>query len=253
VGRTEQWFQDSFTVTVTTDPNDFLVFVDGAFETALNDNQAHAPLYENLLLNPGDSLHLDLKARFSDNFVKTYSDADLPIEKTALYFTITLANGSIRDEVVDLFYLPDFADGDAGDGVWTMMDTLDGKTRTLSFDNAAQVDVKPLLNQSGLFAVDVIGDIAQGIKYQAANPSAVEDFADYQIEEGGRNLGKITGHGACGREADRRRFRWRRCAPWCRRFAPSTSSGSPTRRRRCTTRMVSPPATTALSSVCSRR
>jgi hypothetical protein len=196
-GLNSQWvelsngFQDSFTVTVTTDPNDFLVFVDGAFETALNDNQAHAPLYENLLLNPGDSLHLDLKARFSDNFVKTYSDADLPIEKTALYFTITLANGSIRDEVVDLFYLPDFADGDAGDGVWTMMDTLDGKTRTLSFDNAAQVDVKPLLNQSGLFAVDVIGDIAQGIKYQAANPSAVEDFADYQIEEGGRNLGKI--------------------------------------------------------------
>ncbi|MEF8734171.1 MAG: Ig-like domain-containing protein [Candidatus Accumulibacter meliphilus] len=100
-------------------------------------------------------------------------------------------NGSVRDEVVDLFYLPDFADGDAGDGVWTMMDTLDGKTRTLAFDNAAQVEVKPLLNPSGLFSVDVVGDIAQGIKYQAANPSAVEDFADYQIEEGGRNLGKI--------------------------------------------------------------
>jgi hypothetical protein len=97
----------------------------------------------------------------------------------------------VRDEVVDLFYLPDFADGDAGDGVWTMMDTLDGKTRTLSFDNAAQVDLKPLLNQSGQFSVEVIGDIAQGIKYLAANPSAVEDFADYQIEEGGRNLGKI--------------------------------------------------------------
>jgi hypothetical protein len=56
----------------------------------LNDNQAHAPLYENLLINPGDSLRLDLKARFNDDFIKTYADADLPIAKTSLYFTILL-------------------------------------------------------------------------------------------------------------------------------------------------------------------
>ncbi|MCB1940525.1 MAG: tandem-95 repeat protein [Candidatus Accumulibacter sp.] len=197
-GFNSQWveltnrFPDPFTVTVTTDPNDFLVVVDGAFEKLLNDNQAHAPLYDNFVVNPGGTLHLDLKARFSDDFVKTYTDADLPIEKTALYFTITLGNGSVRDEVVDLFYLPDFADGDASDGVWTMIDTLDGKTRTLAFDNAAQVDVKPLSNPTGQFSVDETGGIAQGIKYQSVYSSPIDDFAEFQIEEGGRNLGKIT-------------------------------------------------------------
>ncbi|MCB1968225.1 MAG: hypothetical protein KDI64_19875, partial [Candidatus Accumulibacter sp.] len=191
-GLSSQWveltnrFPDAVTVTVTTDPNDFLVVVDGPFEKLLNDNQAHAPLYQDLVVSPGATLHIDLKARFGDDFVKTYADADLPIEKTALYFTITLSNGSIRDELVDLFYLPDFADGDASDGVWTMMDTLDGKTRTLTFDNAAQVDVKPLSNPTGQFSVDESGGIAQGIKYQSVYTSAIDDFAEFQIEEGGR-------------------------------------------------------------------
>ncbi len=56
-------FAEAFTVTVTVDPNNFLVFAGSAGDLALNDEGAHDPLYENYTVNPGDHLRLNLKSK----------------------------------------------------------------------------------------------------------------------------------------------------------------------------------------------
>ncbi|HND23400.1 MAG TPA: putative Ig domain-containing protein, partial [Rhodocyclaceae bacterium] len=196
-GLSSQWvdltnpFSQAFTVTVTTDPNSFLVVAGTSGDVVLNDNNAHDPLYTDYVLAPGAHLKLNLKSKFNADFIKTYKDADIPIQKTNLYFTITLANGSIRDEAVDLFYMPDYADGNATDGLWTFMDTMDGKTRTLSFDNAAHVELKETSDTYNLFGVSQSGGIVQGLTYTGRYVNALPDFATYQVEEGGRKLGTI--------------------------------------------------------------
>jgi len=194
--QSSQWvelinpFAEAFTVTVTVDPNNFLLYASASGDVALNDEAAHAPLFTDYHVNPGDRLRIDLKSKFNADFIKTYVDSDIPIQKTNLYFTITQANGSIIDQAVDLFYMPDFADGDATDGVWTFMDTLDGKTRKLHFDNAAHLDFT-LLGSSAQFSANSSGGIVQGLDYLGLFTTPMVDRAEFQIEEGGRRLGTI--------------------------------------------------------------
>ena len=54
-------FADAFTVTVTTDPNNFLIYASASGDVALNDEAAHGPLFTDYHLNPGDRLRIDLR------------------------------------------------------------------------------------------------------------------------------------------------------------------------------------------------